>query len=106
MKGNGTTMASWPAVSGAVPKNAVQRGQVDQRGGEGQCDGDAAEQEPVAEHADRAQRRVVGADGERGADLAGDDAEPGDGGGLPVGVVERAAGPGGARPGASPRAGA
>ena len=45
--------------------------------------------------ADLPQRRVVGAGGERGADLAGDDAEPGDGRGLPVGVVQRRARPGG-----------
>ena len=35
-------MASWPGVSAAVPKKRLG-GQVDQGGGEGQCDGDSAE---------------------------------------------------------------
>src|ERR1019366_5629357 len=76
-------------------EDAVQGRYVDQRGGERQRDGDGAEQEPVREHAYRMQRCVVGADRECGADLASDDAEPGDGGGLPVGVIEGAAGSGG-----------
>src|SRR2546425_5411983 len=40
----------------------------------------------------RSQRGVVGACGEGGPDLAEDDAQPGDGGGLPVGGVQRRAG--------------
>src|SRR5450755_1165748 len=36
-------------------EEAVQGGYVDQRGGEGQCDDDSAEQVPVGEHAHRAE---------------------------------------------------
>ena len=49
----------------------------------------------MREQAHLAQGRVVGSDGERRPDLAGDDAQPGDGGGLAVTLLERAAGPGG-----------
>src|ERR1019366_512937 len=43
------------AGEGGGAEDAVQGGCVDQRGGEGQCDGDSAEQVPVREHAYRAQ---------------------------------------------------
>ena len=88
---------------------AVHGGQVDQRGGEGQRDRDRAQQELVAEQADLPQRRVVGPDGERRADLAGDDAQPGDRRGLPaiaaaVSPLSRSAPPPPVRPGRSPAA--
>ena len=64
-------------------------GHVDERGEEGDLGRDSPEQHAVREEADRAQRRAVGARGERRADLAGDDAREGHRRRLEVGVVER-----------------
>ncbi len=43
------------ALSGAVWKTACSGGKVDERGGEGQLEGDAVEQQAVGEDADLAQ---------------------------------------------------
>src|SRR5581483_3194034 len=76
-------------------EDTLEGRQVDQRRGEDERDSDAGEQRTVAEHSHLPQRRVVGADRERGPDLAGDDAQPRHGGGLAVRVVHRSTGPGG-----------
>src|SRR3954447_8865064 len=63
----------------------------DQCGGEDDLEGNAPQQQLVAERPDGAQGGVLGAGGEGGADLAGDDAEEGHGGGLQPDVVQRRA---------------
>jgi hypothetical protein len=87
-QGEGSDGGELGAGQRGRPEEALQRGCVDHERREHERDGDPAQQRLVAEEADLAQRRPVGADRERGADLAGDDAEPGDGGGLPVPEVQ------------------
>jgi len=70
----------------------LQRRQVDEPGREGDLAGDPPKEQPVAEEPDRAQRGVLGAGGERGSDLAGDDPGEGHRRRLQVRAVESAAG--------------
>src|SRR5579885_1408470 len=82
-----------PELGGAErggAEEALQRRQVDERRCERDLEGDAPEQERVREEADGGERGAVGAGGERGPDLAGDDAGEGHRRRLQVGAVQGA----------------
>ena len=76
-------------------KHGLEERDVDEQGGEGDLYRNAAEECSIAEQPDGTQGGVFGSGDKGGADLAGDDAHPGNGGGLLVSLMQGSAWSGG-----------
>ena len=92
MTGKVARSASSAGAERGRAEDVLEGRHVDERGGEEELEGDAPEQQPVGEEADRAERRPLRAGGDGRADLARDDARERHRRRPEVVVVERRAG--------------
>ena len=89
MNGNVASRASAEVGGGLVPKTVRKPGSVVTAAANATSNATPQSSSGLRGEADLAQRCPVGAGGDRGADLAGDDAEEGHGGGLRYASVQR-----------------